>query len=134
MRWITRGAVAATVATLSPWGISHLTATEMAGPIDVVAPVMASVLRADPLWIDDVLHAFGRVAPARIIRVSMPRHVAPVTEILVDEGNLVEAGQILARIDRSDIQRDLRQAEATLSATRANVRIATSSLQISATD
>ena len=134
MRWITRGAVVATVVILCPLGISQLTATEVAGPIDAPAPVTASVRRADPLRIDDVLHAFGHVAPARTIRVSMPRHAAPVTEVLVNEGDLVEAGQILVRIDRTDIQRDLRQARATLSASRADVRIATSSLQVAATD
>jgi HlyD family secretion protein len=134
MRWITRGAVVATVAILCHLGISQLTATEMAGPIEDRAPVAASVRRADPLRIDDVLHAFGHVAPADIIRVSMPRHAAPVADILVDEGDLVVAGQILARIDRTDIRRDLLQAEATLSATRADIRIAQSSLQVAATD
>lgn len=134
MRWITRGAVVATVAILCPLGISQLTATEMAGPINERAPVAASVRRADPLRIDDVLHAFGHVVPAEILRVSMPRHAAPVTDILVDEGDLVAAGQILARIDRTDIRRDLLQAEATLSTTRAEIRIAQSSLQVAATD
>src|SRR6056297_1750794 len=134
MRWITRGAVVATVAILCPLGISQLTATEMAGPIDDPAPVTASVRRADPLRIDDVLHAFGHVAPADIIRVSMPRHAAPVTDILVNEGDMVDAGQILVRIDRTDIQRDLLQAQATLSATRANIRVAQSSLQVADTD
>ena len=95
MRWITRGAVVATVAILCPLGISRLTATEMAGPIDAPAPVTASVRRADPLRIDDVLHAFGHVAPSRTMRVSMPRHAAPVTDILVNEGDLVEAGRQL---------------------------------------
>ena len=134
MRWITRGAVVATVAILCPLGISRLTATEMAGPIDAPAPVTASVRRADPLRIDDVLHAFGHVAPSRTMRVSMPRHAAPVTDILVNEGDLVEAGQTIVRIDRTEIERDLLQARATLSATRADVRIATSSLQVAATD
>jgi RND family efflux transporter MFP subunit len=134
MRWITRGAVVATVAILCPLGISQLTATEMAGPIDDPTPVTASVRRADPLRVEDVLHAFGHVAPADIIRVSMPRHAAPVTDILVNEGDRVDAGQILVRIDRTDIQRDLLQAQATLSATRADIRIARSSLQVAATD
>jgi len=134
MRWITRGAVVATVAILCPLGISRLTATEMVGPIDAPAPVTASVRRADPLRIDDVLHAFGHVAPSRTMRVSMPRHAAPVTDILVNEGDLVQAGQTLVRIDRTEIERDLLQARATLSATRADVRIATSSLQVAATD
>ena len=134
MRWITRGALVATVAILCPLGISQLTATEMAGPIDDPAPVSASLRRADPLRIDDVLHAFGHVAPADIIRVSMPRHAAPVTDILVNEGDLVDAGQILVRIDRTDIRRDLLQAQATLAATRADIRIARSDLQVAATD
>src|SRR6056297_310024 len=121
MRWITRGAVVATVAILCPLGISQLTATEMAGPIDDPAPVTATVRRADPLRVEDVLHAFGHVAPADIIRVSMPRHAAPVTDILVNEGDMVDAGQLLVRIDRTDIQRDLLQAQATLSARRAEL-------------
>jgi|SRR6056297_406507 len=134
MRWITRGAVVATVAILCPLGISQLTATEMADPIEDRAPVAASIRRADPLAIDEVLHAFGHVAPSDIIHVSMPRHPAPVTEILVNEGDLVEAGQILVRIDHTDIQRDLLQAQAKLSVTRSNIRIARSNLQVASTN
>ncbi len=134
MRWIKRGAVVATVTILCPLGISRLTATEMAGPIDDPAPITASLRRAEPLQIDDVLHAFGHVAPADIIHISMPRHAAPVTDILVNDGDLVEAGQLLVRIDRTDIKRDLLQAEATLAATRSNIRIARSDLQAAATD
>lgn len=134
MRWITRGVLIASVAILCPLGISQLTATESADPIEVSAPITASVRRAEPLRIDDVLHAFGHVAPADIIHVSMPRHAAPVMEVLVNEGDLVDAGQTLIRIDRTEIQRDLLQAEATLSAARADVRIAQSSLEVAATE
>lgn len=134
MRWITRGAVVATVAILCPLGISQLTATEMAGPINERAPVAASVRRAEAIVIDDVLHAFGHVSPADIIRVSMPRYAAPVTDILVNEGDLVDAGQILVRIDQTDIQRDLLKAQAKLSTASADIRIARSSLHVAASD
>lgn len=134
MRWITRSAIVATVAILCPLGISQLTATEMAGPVKGRAPVAATVRRADALRIDDVLHAFGDVGPADVIRMSMPRHAAPVTEVLVNEGDLVEAGQPLVRIDRTEINRDLLEAQATLSAARAEIRIARSSLQVAVTD
>jgi RND family efflux transporter MFP subunit len=134
MRRITRGAIVAAVVILCPLGISRLTATEMAGPIEEPAPVTASLRRADSHRIDDVLHAFGQVAPADIIRVPMPRHAAPVTEILVQEGDMVEAGQAVVRIDHTDIQRDLLEARALLDARRADIRIAQSDLQVAGTE
>ncbi|WP_326845246.1 efflux RND transporter periplasmic adaptor subunit [Thalassobacter stenotrophicus] len=136
MRWITRGTIIATVVVLCPLGISQLTATEINGGTNKadLDPVTASLRRAEGLKIDDVIHAFGHVEPADLVHVSMPRHTAPVTEVLVNQGDLVSAGQVLVRIDRTDIHRDLLQAEAHLTAARADVSIAHSNLKVADTD
>ncbi|MBN1347345.1 MAG: efflux RND transporter periplasmic adaptor subunit [Phycisphaerae bacterium] len=65
-----------------------------------------------------LLNASGYVTARRQATVSS-KVTGKVVETLVEEGMKVEAGQVLARIDSSNVERNLRLAEAQLESTRA---------------
>jgi HlyD family secretion protein len=64
--------------------------------------------------------ANGTVKPERTINVS-PKTSGVLKELLVKEGDRVQAGQILARMDNSNFQGQLIQAQAQLAAAQANL-------------
>ena len=68
-----------------------------------------------------VLNASGYVTPRRRATVAA-KVTGRVSEVLVDEGMVVAAGQVLARIDDSDARRRLEAAEAELRVAAAMVR------------
>ena len=70
----------------------------------------------------------GKVQPVQSVNIS-PKQAGLLTALYVDQGNQVEQGQILARMDSSDIQAqvlqargNLEQAEAQLALARAGTR------------
>ncbi len=65
-----------------------------------------------------LLNASGYVTARRQATVSS-KVTGKVVEVLVEEGMDVEAGQVLARVDASNVETNLRLAEATLAAARA---------------
>lgn len=65
-----------------------------------------------------LLNASGYVTARRQATVSS-KVTGKVTEVLIEEGMTVEAGQVLARVDASNVETSLRLAEAGLEATRA---------------
>ena len=77
-----------------------------------------------------LLNASGYVTARRKSTVSA-KVTGKVTEVLVEEGMKVEAGQVLARLDSSNVQKSLRLAEAqaesarkALNETKANLNVA----------
>jgi len=64
-----------------------------------------------------VLNASGYVTARRAATVSS-KLTAQVAEVLIEEGMQVEAGQVLARLDDSNVRRSFELAEAQLQATR----------------
>jgi HlyD family secretion protein len=64
--------------------------------------------------------ANGTVKPERTINVS-PKTSGVLKELLVKEGDRVKAGEILARMDNSNLQGQLIQAQAQLTAAQANL-------------
>ena len=64
-----------------------------------------------------LLNASGYVTARREATVSS-KVTGKVLEVLVDEGMKVEAGQVLAKIDSSNVEKSLRLAEAQLEASR----------------
>ncbi|MGI0483970.1 efflux RND transporter periplasmic adaptor subunit [Pantanalinema rosaneae CENA516] len=66
------------------------------------------------------ISANGTVQPERSVNVS-PKNSGILQELLVKEGDRVEAGQILARMDASNLQGQLLQAQANLASTQANL-------------
>jgi RND family efflux transporter MFP subunit len=67
-----------------------------------------------------VLNASGYVTARRQATVSS-KFTGKVIEVLIEEGMEVEEGQVLARLDASNISTELRLAEAQLVAARSNV-------------
>jgi multidrug efflux pump subunit AcrA (membrane-fusion protein) len=63
--------------------------------------------------------ANGTVQPERSVNVS-PKTAGILKELLVKEGDVVEQGQILAYMDDSNLQGQLRQAQGNLAAAEAN--------------
>jgi HlyD family secretion protein len=63
--------------------------------------------------------ANGTVQPERSVNVS-PKTAGILKELLVKEGDVVERGQILAYMDDSNLQGQLRQAQGNLAAAEAN--------------
>ena len=69
-----------------------------------------------------LLNASGYVTPRRRATVAA-KITARVVEMLADEGMIVQAGQVLARLDDSDAQKRLAAARAGLDVARANVPV-----------
>ena len=89
---------------------------------DAAIPVATVVVRElDSQVAGTVLNASGYVTARRQATVSS-KLTARVTEILIEEGMLVEKGQVLARLDDSNIQ-------ASLELTRAQMKSARSALK-----
>ncbi|HEY9617948.1 MAG TPA: efflux RND transporter periplasmic adaptor subunit [Microcoleaceae cyanobacterium] len=66
------------------------------------------------------ISANGTVQPERSVNVS-PKSSGILKELLVKEGDRVQAGQILARMDDSNLQGQLLQAQANLASAQANL-------------
>jgi RND family efflux transporter MFP subunit len=69
--------------------------------LQAVKPVLAPAVQA--------VFATGSVEPQVLITIA-PKVTGRLTELLVDEGDLVKSGQILARLENTDLQYALREA------------------------
>src|SRR5262249_11737660 len=88
-------------------------------PIPVVQTVLAQA-RSQPAGggaSRTLLNASGYVTARRQATVSS-KVTGKVVEVLVEEGKKVEAGQILARLDATNVEASLRLAEAQLESAR----------------
>ncbi len=130
VRFITRCTALIAAVLLIALGISPLTATETPLTHQEAYPATVSVQTANLSPVDDVLHAFGRVQPARLVHVPMPDQRATLSEILVQAGQSVRRGQVLARLDPEGARRDLALAEANLQAADAELSGATDRLEL----
>jgi multidrug efflux pump subunit AcrA (membrane-fusion protein) len=85
----------------------------------LLAALSALLLKPTPLPADDpklgpvVLEVKGYVVPARQITV-VPMVAGQVVESLIEEGNRVEAGDVLAKLDAAEYEIALRIARAEL--------------------
>jgi len=134
MRWVYRGMTLALVATMAPGILMPVPATELARSGDTERPTAVSVRTADLTNIDEVLHAFGQVRPARVLHLPMPDQPAPVAEILVRAGDRVHKGQLLARLDTTEAARDLMLSETELQGAHADVTGAAVLLRLAETE
>ncbi len=81
----------------------------------------APVVQAD---IDALISATGSLMPERSQALVFDT-AGRVTEVLVNEGDQVQAGQVLARLDTADLTLSLQQAQAALAVSQANLARAT---------
>lgn len=76
-------------------------------------PPMVSVVAVTPEQLPITNELPGRIAPTRIAEVR-PRISGVVTERVFEQGSLVEAGEVLYRIDSASFEVQVASAEATL--------------------
>lgn len=96
-------------------------ATPDAPVVTVIVPGRSAVA--------EIVTATGSLAATRDMPVGVPGDGGRVTEVLVDAGDRVTAGQLLARIDRSVQVQQARQMEASIRAAKAQADLAQAQLE-----
>lgn len=74
--------------------------------------VVALIIWASFAEMDEVTHGIGKVIPSRQVQVVQSADGGVISEILVREGDIVEAGQILLKIDQTRFMSSLRENRA----------------------
>lgn len=74
--------------------------------------VTALIIWASFAEMDEVTHGIGKVIPSRQVQVVQSADGGVISEILVREGDIVEAGQILLKIDQTRFMSSLRENRA----------------------
>lgn len=110
-RWIAVAVAAVLLASLSTWLLRRESAP-------VIATTLARAVGGDASSGASVLDASGYVVARRRATVSS-KITGKVMELLIEEGSIVEQGQVLARIDDSNIRTQLDLARSQLDASRA---------------
>ena len=91
------------------------------------APTVTAV-RAERREISEEVHVSGTLVPREEILVGPEIDGLAVTEILVEEGDRVQKGQVLARLSRSAIEAEAAQAEAAVAQASAQIAEAEASI------
>ena len=99
-----------------------LAAAQGDGPASVVTDTVA---REE---VSETVDVFGEVVPTRESEVAV-RIAGAVTDVRVESGTQVAAGDVLAVIDRELLRLELRSAEAALAEAEAGVKVAEADLQ-----
>ncbi|MFM1920882.1 MAG: hypothetical protein RLZZ303_2516 [Candidatus Hydrogenedentota bacterium] len=86
-------------------------AAEAARPAEVLIPVEANL--PDQRDISDYFETTSRVVAERRVEV-LSKGMGECVEVLVEEGDLVTEGQVLARLDRKELEAQLKQTRVTL--------------------
>ncbi|MCA1904123.1 MAG: efflux RND transporter periplasmic adaptor subunit [Cyanobacteria bacterium KgW148] len=107
--WILAGATIATVVVFI-----LLSSNRKSRPIEGNTIVVEQVTL--PVTID----ASGKVVPIQTVNLS-PKVGGKLVELLVEQGDRVEAGQIVAKMDSSSIEPQILQAQSAVSSARANL-------------
>ena len=71
-----------------------------------------TAIEVQPQAIAKTLEVVGTVAAADLISVTSPRTGLQITNLLVDEGDFVQAGQVLAQLNNDTLRAELLQAKA----------------------
>ncbi|MBD1910358.1 MULTISPECIES: efflux RND transporter periplasmic adaptor subunit [unclassified Leptolyngbya] len=106
--------IAAGVVGLGTAGV--ITVRQKSEPVDISAltvPVEAQALTVQ-------ITANGRVQPVQTVNLS-PKNAGVLEELLVEQGERIQKGQIIARMESSDLQARLTQAEARVEQARAQL-------------
>jgi HlyD family secretion protein len=119
-KWLIIGIVAAVAVTLTA-----ITLYAMSGGTKIDPSKLAKVERAD---LAKSVVATGKVEP--ITKVELKSKASGIVQKLrVDAGDKVKVGQVLAELDREEIQARVSQAQAQLQASEANMKAAVADLQ-----
>jgi len=119
-KWLIIGIVAAVAVTLTA-----ITLYAMSGGTKIDASKLAKVERAD---LAKSVVATGKVEP--ITKVELKSKASGIVQKLrVDAGDKVKVGQVLAELDREEIQASVSNAQAQVQASEANMKAAVADLQ-----
>jgi HlyD family secretion protein len=121
-RWIIIGAAAAAALVAGSWllwGNSSDNA-DAATTAERRAPTV-TVVRAVRREIAEEVHVSGTLVPREEVLVAPEIDGLAVTEILVEEGDRVEKGQVLAKLSRAAIDAEAAQADAAVAQARAQI-------------
>jgi len=124
---------------LWPWalgGVAGLALAIAVGWFVVVRPdlVAVEVATAKPAWSGgaaqggSLLDASGYVVARRAATVSS-KITGKVAQVMIEEGQRVAAGEVIARLDNSNARAALDQARAQVAAAQASVRVAQANLE-----
>jgi HlyD family secretion protein len=102
------------------WGGTTDNADAASSVVERRAPTV-TVARAVRGEIAEEVHVSGTLVPREEVMVSPEVEAMAVTEILVEEGDRVEKGQVLARLSRSLVEVERAQAEANIAQARAQI-------------
>ncbi|MFC3093773.1 efflux RND transporter periplasmic adaptor subunit [Alteromonas sediminis] len=90
-------------------------------------PSMTQVVNVEPISLQTsyafMQMAVGRVEPMQTTQLSFDRG-GQLSELLVEEGSLVQKGQVLARLEQSRLNAQIAQANSTVDRTKAEARLA----------
>jgi len=104
------------IAVLAVLGLAYWSYTSYVAP--ATAPTPTPVSEAEEL--NRVVSATGEVVPTRWAQLSF-KIGGRLEELAVEEGDQVEAGHVLARLETGDLERQVRQAQAALAVSQANL-------------
>lgn len=105
------------------WWYARTPATLAAAPVDGGSGVPVTVAEAERRDVPQRISAIGTVQSLHTV-VLRPQVTGTITEVLFNEGEQVERGALLARIDDRSIKAALAQAQAEKSSNEADFRIA----------
>ena len=125
--WLVAGVSAAIVTSLAAWLLLARSPDRAAGAAAAAATVGATAPSA-PSPASATLDASGYVVARRQATVSA-KITGKVTTVLIEEGQRVETGQIVARLDDTNARAQLLQAEALLAQQHAALAAATVALR-----
>ena len=126
--WLVAGVSAAIVTSLAAWLLLARSPDRAAGAAAAAATVGATAPSAPSPASASTLDASGYVVARRQATVSA-KITGKVTTVLIEEGQRVETGQIVARLDDTNARAQLLQAEALLAQQRAALAAATVALR-----
>jgi HlyD family secretion protein len=113
--------VIALAAGLVPAGGAVAAEAAPAGPVNALAIPAVSLATAQPRELVQTLTVSGTLMPREEVLVPAEVDGLRVTEILVDEGDAVTAGQVLARLSRETLEAQLAQNDAAIRRAEASI-------------
>jgi HlyD family secretion protein len=111
------------LACLALVGCGSGEAAESSSSATAAQPVVVEGHRVARSSFGTTIEVSANVLPLKQVNV-LPRVPGVIEEVLVDEGDWVEEGQVLARLEQRDYQLAVREAAANLVASRANAKLA----------
>lgn len=93
----------------------------MGGRRGPVGPVTVTLDKVGPHDLKEILSLTGTLAADRQVAIA-PRVSGRLTDVLVQMGDTVKKGQVLARLDDAELQASVQQAQAAVASARATKR------------